>query len=120
MLRAYLMGYMICFGFAGGGLAMLMLQYVSRRQVGAAAAASAGGDDAHAARWSRLMFVPIIFLMKHLYQWAAFPNAAGDGTVRWRITGSDARSRQLTANAKHAMLSPTSAMVQTVIIFGVL
>ncbi len=29
ILRAYLLGYMICFGFAGGGLAMLMLQYVS-------------------------------------------------------------------------------------------
>ena len=29
LLRAYLMGYMTCFGFAGGGLALLMLQHVS-------------------------------------------------------------------------------------------
>src|ERR1700677_5162815 len=29
ILRAYLMGYMTCFGFAGGGLVVLMLQYVS-------------------------------------------------------------------------------------------
>ena len=29
MLRAYLMGYMTCFSFAGGGLVLLMLQYVS-------------------------------------------------------------------------------------------
>jgi hypothetical protein len=29
ILRAYLLGYMTCFNFAGGGLAMLMLQYVS-------------------------------------------------------------------------------------------
>ena len=29
LLRAYLLGYMICFGFAGGGLAVLMLQYLS-------------------------------------------------------------------------------------------
>ena len=29
MLRAYLLGYMLCFTFAGGGLALLMLQYVS-------------------------------------------------------------------------------------------
>ena len=29
ILRAYLLGYMTCFGFAGGGLVMLMLQYVS-------------------------------------------------------------------------------------------
>src|ERR1700722_6987992 len=29
LLRAYLMGYMTCFNFAGGGLVVLMLQYVS-------------------------------------------------------------------------------------------
>src|ERR1700738_1214121 len=29
ILRAYLLGYMICFSFAGGGLVVLMLQYVS-------------------------------------------------------------------------------------------
>ncbi len=29
MLRAYLLGFMICFSFAGGGLVLLMLQYVS-------------------------------------------------------------------------------------------
>jgi hypothetical protein len=29
ILRAYLLGYMISFGFAGGGLVVLMLQYVS-------------------------------------------------------------------------------------------
>jgi hypothetical protein len=74
ILRAYLLGYMICFSFAGGGLAVLMLQYVS------------GG------KWGLLlrrplealtrtiwlvgaMFVPIILLWKHLYQWAAFPTA---------------------------------------------
>src|ERR1039458_9848821 len=29
ILRAYLMGYMTCFNFAGGALVLLMLQYVS-------------------------------------------------------------------------------------------
>jgi hypothetical protein len=29
ILRAYLMGYMTCFNFAGGALVMLMLQYVT-------------------------------------------------------------------------------------------
>ena len=29
IMRAYLMGYMTCFNFAGGALVMLMLQYVS-------------------------------------------------------------------------------------------
>src|SRR5258708_17826082 len=34
LLRAYLLGYMICFSFAGGGLVMLMLQYVNDGQWG--------------------------------------------------------------------------------------
>src|SRR5665213_950499 len=29
LLRAYLMGFMTCFGFAGGGLVVLMLQHVT-------------------------------------------------------------------------------------------
>ena len=29
IIRAYLMGYMTCFNFAGGALVLLMLQYVS-------------------------------------------------------------------------------------------
>jgi len=37
---------MICFGFAGGGLVVLMLQYVSGGKWGLFAPASAGGDDA--------------------------------------------------------------------------
>src|SRR5260370_40664595 len=73
LLRAYLLGYMICFSFAGGGLVMLMLQYVS------------GG------KWGLLlrrpleamsrtlplvlgMFIPLWFLSKHLYQWAWYPD----------------------------------------------
>src|SRR5260370_34041683 len=34
ILRAYLLGYMICFRFAGAGVVMLMLQYVSRGEGG--------------------------------------------------------------------------------------
>ena len=68
------MGYMICFGFAGGGLALLMLQYV------------AGG------KWGLLLRRPLeamtrtLWLVgadvradrlswKHLYQWAKYPTA---------------------------------------------
>lgn len=117
LLRAYLMAYMTCFNFAGGGLAMLMLQYVS------------GG------KWGLLlrrpleamsrtlflvaaMFLPIGILMKHLYQWAQFPNA--DATARAFGQGLMTKEQQLTANAKHTMLSPLSAWIETAIIFGVL
>jgi hypothetical protein len=117
ILRAYLLGYMICFSFAGGGLVVLMLQYVS------------GG------KWGLLlrrpleamtrtiwlvgaMFVPIIFLWKHLYQWAAFPTA---GAVAEALANHAVTLEQaLTLNAKRAMLNPTAVIIQTAIIFGIL
>jgi hypothetical protein len=117
LLRAYLLGYMICFSFAGGGLVVLMLQYVS------------GG------KWGLLlrrplealtrtiwlvgaMFVPIIFLWKHLYQWAAFPTA---GAVAEALANHAVTLEQaMTLNAKRAMLNPTAVIIQTAIIFGIL
>ncbi len=117
ILRAYLLGYMICFSFAGGGLAVLMLQYVS------------GG------KWGLLlrrpleamtrtiwlvgaMFVPIILLWKHLYQWAAFPTA---GAVAEALANHAVTLEQaLTLNAKRTMLNPTAVIIQTAIIFGIL
>jgi hypothetical protein len=117
LLRAYLLGYMICFGFAGGGLVVLMLQYVS------------GG------KWGLLlrrpleamtrtiwlvgaMFVPIIFFWKHLYQWAAFPTA---GAVAEALANHAVTLEQaMTLNAKRAMLNPTAVIIQTALIFGIL
>jgi hypothetical protein len=117
ILRAYLLGYMICFSFAGGGLVVLMLQYVS------------GG------KWGLLlrrplealtrtiwlvgaMFVPIIFFWKHLYQWAAFPTA---GAVAEALANHAVTLEQaMTLNAKRAMLNPTAVIFQTAIIFGIL
>ncbi len=42
--------------------------------------------------------------MKHLYQWAAFPNA--QATMEAYKNGLMTQEQMLTANAKHAMLSP--------------
>jgi hypothetical protein len=117
ILRAYLLGYMICFSFAGGGLVVLMLQYVS------------GG------KWGLLlrrpleamtrtiwlvgaMFVPVIFFWKHLYQWAAFPTA---GAVAEALANHAVTLEQsMTLNAKRAMLNPTAVIFQTALIFGIL
>jgi hypothetical protein len=117
IIRAYLLGYMICFGFAGGGLVVLMLQYVS------------GG------KWGLLlrrpleamtrtiwlvgaMFLPIIVFWKHLYQWAAYPTA---GAVAEALANHWVTLEQaLTLNAKRAMLNPTAVIIQTAIIFGIL
>jgi hypothetical protein len=115
LLRAYLMGYMTCFNFCGGALAFLMVQYVS------------GG------KWGQIlrrpleamtrtiwvvfaMFLPVMFLLKHLYIWAAYPNKAAllDAYKSGQIT----QEQQLTASSKLTMLSPTSAWVEYLLVLG--
>ena len=47
VLRGWLMGLMICLSFCLGGLALLMVQWVTRRKMGIADSSSAGGDEPH-------------------------------------------------------------------------
>ena len=117
LLRAYLLGYMICFSFAGGGLVMLMLQYVSGGKWGLLLRRPL--EAMSRTIWLvGAMFVPIIFLWKHLYQWAAFPTA---GAVAEALANHAVTLEQaLTLNAKRAMLNPTAVIIQTAIIFGIL
>ncbi len=117
ILRAYLLGYMICFGFAGGGLALLMVQYVSGGKWGLLLRRPL--EAMTRTLWVvGLMFVPIAFFMKHLYQWALYPTAAA--TAQALANHAITLEQALTANAKRAMLNPVSAIVQTVFIFAVL
>jgi hypothetical protein len=115
LLRAYLMGFMTCFNFVGGALAFLMVQYVS------------GGKWGQILRrpleamtrtiWVIIvMLLPVLLLMKHLYQWAAYPNVSA--TLWAYKNGFMTQEQQLTANSKHTMLNPTSAVVQAVIVLG--
>jgi hypothetical protein len=117
LLRAYLLGYMICFSFACGGLAMLMLQYVSGGKWGLLLRRPL--EAMSRTIWLvGLMFVPIIFLWKHLYQWAAYPTA---GAVAEALSNHAVSLEQaMTLNAKRAMLNPGAAIVQTVVIFAIL
>ncbi|MFP5266519.1 MAG: hypothetical protein ACLGQU_04050 [Acidobacteriota bacterium] len=117
LLRAYLMGYMTCFNFVGGALAFLMVQYVS------------GGKWGQILRrpleamtrtiWVLiLMLVPILLLMKHLYQWAAFPDAV---SKLWAYhNGLMTQEQQLTATSKQTMLNPSSAWIQAAIVLGIM
>jgi hypothetical protein len=117
MLRAYLLGVILSFGFAGGGLALLMLQYVS------------GG------KWGLLlrrpleamsrtlplvlaMFLPLWFLAKHLYQWALYPDVESTehGVIGKLITEGQAHA----LNYKRPMLSPMSVAAQTAFVFAIL
>ena len=117
LLRAYLMAFMTCFGFAGGGLVVLMLQHVTGGKWGLLLRRSL--EAMSRTMWLvALMFVPIAIFMKHLYQWAAYPNQAAVANAlqhHW-VTLEQA----MTINDKHAMLNPVSVIVQSIIIFGVL
>ena len=117
LLRAYLMGFMTSFGFAGGSLCMLMLQYVSggkwglllRRPLEAASRTLPAVG---------LLLLPILLLSKHLYQWAAFPTASA---VRSALeTHSVTLEQALTLNAKRTMLSPGPVWFQSILIFAVI
>ncbi len=117
MLRAYLLGFMCCFAFAGGGLAMLMLQYVSGGKWGMLLRRPLEAMT-RTLPLVALMIVPVFVFGGRLYQWWAYPNAAATKTAN--ALGIMDKEQQLTANAKHTMLNPTSAIIQTVLIFGIL
>jgi len=117
ILRAYLLGYMTCFGFAGGGLVLLMLQYVSGGKWGLLLRrpleAMAGTLPLVA-----LMIIPIGLLMKGLYQWAVYDSPAK--TLQAVKDHKMSLEQALTANAKHAMLNPWAFVAQTCFIFAIL
>ncbi len=117
ILRAYLMAYMTCFGFAGGSLAMLMLQYVSGGKWGLLLRRPLEAMT-RTLGLVALMLVPILFFMKHLYQWALYPTT--EATAQALAAHAINAEQALTANAKRAMLSPVPVVVQSVIIFGIL
>jgi hypothetical protein len=117
ILRAYLLGFMTCFGFAGGGLCLLMLQYVSGGKWGLLLRRPLEAMT-RTLPLVALMIVPVLVFMKHLYQWAQFTNPTE--TAQAVLDHKATLEQALTMNAKRAMLSPMAMIVQTVVIFGVL
>lgn len=117
ILRAYLVGFMVCFSFAGGGIAMLMLQYVTGGKWGMLLRRPLEAMT-RTLPLVAVMIIPIGIFAGHLYQWWAFPNA--EATAKAFKLGYMTKEQQLTANAKNFMLNPTSAIIQTIIIFSVL
>jgi hypothetical protein len=117
LLRAYLMGYMTCFNFAGGALVLLMLQYVSGGKWGLLLRRPLEAMT-RTLPLVALMFVPIGVFMKHLYQWARYPTAAAtaDALAHHLITQEQA----LTANFKRPMLNFYAMIVESSLIFAIL
>ena len=117
LLRAYLMGYMTCFGFAGGGLVLLMLQHVSGGKWGLLLRRPLEAMT-RTLPLVALFFVPIALLWKHLYQWALYPTA--DSVATALANHEIDLEHALVLNAKRAMLSPLHTGIITIIIFAVL
>jgi hypothetical protein len=117
LLRAYLMGYMTCFNFAGGALVVLMLQHVTGGKWGLLLRRPLEAMT-RTLPLVALFFIPIAIFWKHLYQWAAYPTAAAtaDALANQQIDLEHA----LVLNAKRAMLSPLHTGIITIIIFAVL
>ena len=114
LLRAYLMGTMTSFNFVGGALAFLLVQYLSGGKWGLILRRPL---EAMTRTWwlVALMMLPILFLMPHLYRWAAFHTPAQ--TLAAYHQGLLTQEEQLCINLKHTMLSPVSAVVQYIIAF---
>ena len=117
MLRAYLLGYMTCFGFAGGGLAMLMLQYVSGGKWGLLLRRPLEAMT-RTLPLVAVLFLPIVVWMRHLYQWSRYTTR--EATLNAWNAGQMTGEQAMTMNAKRAMLSPLSFVVQAIVIYAVL
>jgi hypothetical protein len=115
LLRAYLMGVMTCFNFCGGALAFLMVQYLSGGKWGLILRRPL--EAMTRTIWVvALLMLPILFLMKHLYQWAAYPSL--QDKLNAYHAGHMTQEQMLTAQSKVTMLNPTSAWVQYLIVIG--
>jgi hypothetical protein len=119
IMRAYLMGYMTCFNLAGGGLIMLMLQYVTGGKWGLLLRRPLKAMS-RTLPLVALFCIPILipFFGKHLYQWVLYPDAAS--THDALLAGLINKEQALTANFKRPMLNPHALIVEYCIIFAVL
>ena len=117
ILRAYLLGFMTCFGFSGGGLVLLMLQYVSGGKWGLLLRRPLEAMS-RSLLFVFLLWIPIAILLKQLYQWAAFPTNAD--TARGLANHLMTKEQALTMIAKRVMLNPTAFVIQSLLVFGIL
>ena len=117
LLRSYLMGSMTAFNFVGGALAFLLVQYLSGGKWGLILRRPL---EAMTRTWwfVALLFVPVLFLMKGLYLWAEYHTPSQ--TLSALQQGLISQEQQICINLKHTMLSPASAVVQFLLVFGFL
>ena len=80
------MGYMTCFNFVGGSLALLMVQYVSGGKWGLILRRPLEAMT-RTIPFVILGLLPVLFFMKRLYMWAAFTTKAATlaGLSQWCV-----------------------------------
>jgi hypothetical protein len=117
MLRAYLLGFMCCFAYAGGGLVMLMLQYVSGGKWGLLLRRPLEAMSRTLVLVAA-MILPILLLARHLYQWALYPSIADERAAL--AAGLISKEQAWTDISKHTMFNPVSAWIQSGVVFGIL
>jgi hypothetical protein len=119
IVRAYLMGYMTAFNFAGGALVLLMLQYVTGGKWGLLLRRPLEAMT-RTLPLVALLFVPILVprIGGYLYQWVRYPDAAS--TNQAYANRLITHEQALTANFKRPMLNPHAMIVEYCILYAVL
>ena len=113
LLRSYLLGYILCWSFAVGGLALLMVQYLSGGKWGLLLRRPLEAMS-RTIPVVAILFLPIGFFMKKLYLWAAI-NHPMEALRNHLITHDQAHAIAF----KRPMLSVTSVWIQTAICFSI-
>jgi hypothetical protein len=119
IIRAYLMGYMTSFNLAGGGLVLLMLQYVTGGKWGLLLRRPLEAMS-RTLPLVALFYIPILvpYIGGHLYQWVRYPDTASTNNAL--ANGWINREQALTANFKRPMLNPHALIIEYCVIFLVL
>jgi hypothetical protein len=113
LLRSYLMGFVLCWSFALGGQALLMLQYLTGGKWGLVVRRPLEAM-ARTLPLVALLFLPIGFCMKRLYLWARISDPAAAFKAHL-ITHDEAHAIAW----KRPMLGIGSVWIQTIICFAI-
>jgi hypothetical protein len=112
-LRAWLLGFMICFGFCVGGMAMLMVQYLTGGKWGLLVRRPLEAMS----RTLPLVFVfflPVGIFAKKLYLWAAVSDPVQALKSGW-INEAQAHAIEF----KRPMLNITTMWISTIVLFAI-
>ena len=113
LLRSWLLGFMITLGFSIGGMALLMVQYLSGGKWGLLVRRPLEAMS-RSLPVAFLYFLPVGIFVKQLYLWAMYPDAE-DALKKGLINSIQAHA----ISYKKPMLNVTSFWVVSLICFAI-